>query len=49
MREADIKFRLDEPISEIFKKMREVSKNILKNLKPHPYYLSVSIKYIVLF
>ena len=35
-------FKLDEPVSEIFKRMREMSNNVLKDLKAHPYYLTVS-------
>lgn len=42
IREPGIKFKLDDPVQEIFKRMRKVSARVLENLKPHPHYLTVS-------
>lgn len=42
VREKDINFKLDEPVAEIFNRMRQVSLKVIENLQPHPFYLSVS-------
>jgi len=42
VREKDIVFKLDDPVSEVFSRMRKVSQEVLKTLVPHPYYLRVS-------
>jgi hypothetical protein len=41
IRTAGTVFRVEEPISEIFKKMRFISEKV-KTLRLHPIYLSVS-------
>jgi len=42
VREKDITFKLDEPISELFSQMRKVSQKAIEGMNPHPYYLEVS-------
>ena len=42
IREKGVTFKLDEPLSEIFRRMREMSNTLLKDLKPHSCYLLVS-------
>jgi hypothetical protein len=42
VRERGAVFKLDEPVSELFGRMREVSKKVLATLDPHPHYLMVS-------
>jgi hypothetical protein len=42
IREKDLIYKLDDPIPDIFKRMREVSKKIIENMQPNPYYLQVS-------
>lgn len=44
VRERAATFKLDEPISELFSRMRAVSKKVLVTLDPHPHYLMVSDK-----
>lgn len=46
VRERGSVFKLDEPISELFNRMREVSKKVLATLDPHPHYLMKRIKRI---
>ena len=42
IRERGSTFKLDEPISELFSRMRNVSKKVLASLDPHPHYMMVS-------
>jgi hypothetical protein len=42
VRAPDMTYKVEEPIGEIFLRMREISEKV-KTLKPHPMYLSVSI------
>ncbi len=46
VREKETTFKLDEPITELFKQMRLVSQKVIENLQPHPYYLQVSHNFI---
>jgi hypothetical protein len=43
VREDDCQFKLEQPINEILSRMREISLKILKDMKPHPHYLLVSL------
>jgi enoyl reductase-like protein len=43
VREESTLFKLEEPIQEIFKRMRKVSQKVLDDLRPHPHYLQVNI------
>lgn len=42
VRERGVSFQLDEPVAEIFSRMRQVSLKVIESLQPHPFYLSVS-------
>ena len=42
VREKGTVFKLDQPINEIFDRMRKVSKEYLEILKPNSFYLTVS-------
>jgi len=46
IRERGVTFKLDEPLSEIFRRMRDMSNTLLKDLKPHPCYLMKRVKRI---
>lgn len=46
IRERGSTFKLDEPISELFSRMRNVSKKVLASLDPHPHYMMKRIKRI---
>lgn len=42
-------FKLDQPVSEIFARMRTVSEQYLSTLQPNSFYLTVSIELISTF
>jgi len=46
VREENCQFKLEQPVNEIFQRMRGVSLSVIKSLKPHPHYLLVSLKFV---
>jgi hypothetical protein len=45
VREESCVFKLEEPVAEIFKRMRKVQKKVLDDMVAHPHYLTVGIHF----